>query len=242
MVPTKLKNGEHTLGVNIVSNNSMDCSQLASSNTKETNILFHTHTTSVVNRWHLKLYLSLYFIDNFYCEWLTFETMFVTVFYTQLVVWWADIRDTVLSLYFYTQLLLWTAHIWDYFCHSILYYTIHQGAINGQSMAGKKNITKRIQFCRNVCPPMCIFNAMVNLPSFSFLFCGAIFHIEPYNGWPRKDQTCLMPFVVPFLSHAYVMSGGYASLDPPCLYFMWSNNLLSLFVFFFFFLRCLLNL
>jgi hypothetical protein len=42
---------------------------------------------------------------------------------------------------------------------------------------------------------------------FPFPFCGAIFfHVEPYNGWPRKDQTCVSCEIlfcfVPFLSHA----------------------------------------
>ncbi len=143
MVPTKLRMGSthththtHTLSLSLslslceYSNNSMHFSQLASSNTNETNILFLTHT------------------HNFYCERLTFDTMFVTVFYTQLLLWMADIWDYVCHYVYilYTQLLLWTANIWDTVCHYILYTIYYSpGAINGQSMA-EKNIKKRIQF------------------------------------------------------------------------------------------------
>ncbi len=169
-----------------------------------------------MNGWDLRLCLSLYFIHNFYCEWLTFETMlFVTMFI------------------FYTQLLLWTANIWDYVCHYMLiYYTIYYiyyspGAINGAINSEKKYQKKESNSCRNLCPPMCIFNAMVNLHFFPFLLrC----HLPYWSiQWTAKKRSDLSHTIL-FLMH---MSCQGLSISRPSRFVLHViTNLLWLFVFF----------
>jgi hypothetical protein len=146
------------------------------------------------------------------CSQLAAIPIFSSAHTQQFVLWTADIWDyffhyilyttsTVngwhlrlcLSLYFILKLLLWTA--WHLRLCLSVYYS--PGAINWQSM-GKKYQKKKLQFCHNRCPPMCTLMLWSTFILFAFL-CGAIFHIKPYNGWPRKDQTCpvscnLFPF------------------------------------------------
>jgi hypothetical protein len=106
------------------------------------------------------------------------------------------------------------ADIWDYVYH----YTI----LHGQSMA--KKYQKNESNSRNLCPSMCMFNAMVDLHSFCFLLrCHLPYWTIQWMANKRSDLS----HVICSFSHAYVMSGVTHlsfSLDHPGLYFMWSST------------------
>jgi len=231
MVPTKLRMGStHTHTQCEYSNKSMDCSQLAAIPMGPIFSSPHTH--------------------NLYCERLTFESLFLSLlFYTQLLLWMADIWDyfchyilhttslvnrwhlrLMFVTIFYTQLLLWNClTFWDYVCHC----TIHQEQSMGNQW--RKNIKKKESNSVAIYVlPCASLMLMVDLHSFCLSFAVPSSILNHYNGWPRKDQTCPVSCdLFPFSCNRHVRRLRISLSRPSRFVLHAIINLLSLFFFYF---------